>query len=258
MIEIYIFFLSFCTYSAFQWMDILSTERALSKLDFELHEVNQLLVWITRKIGFRKGRYVMWLLFAPAVGLVDALVVFRISSFPLVCYLFGLFHLLAAANNWHIYYQTKIVGAENIERSTRHLVSELKKRSRWGKISLLIGLNAFNFFLMIYSMIAMSLTFILLNSVVLTIKEPVSIALLYLPPLMLLVLISFFPVQVFGSFVITLRRLRSYKENEPLTADDDQYVSLPTDILELALEKAKKTGAEYVQFSVSTEEAEVG
>lgn len=255
MIVIYVFLLSFFTYSAFQWIDMRSTELALSKLDFELHEVNILLVWLTKRIGFRRTKYVMWLLFATLIGLVDTLFVWNILRFPIVCYLFGLFHLLAAANNVHIYYEAKIVGAENIERHTRYLINELRKQSPWGKIRLLIGLNAFNFFLTIYSMVAMTFSLILLNSLVLTIKEPVSLSLLYLPPLMILVLIMFFPFQVFGSLLITLRRLRSTKENESLpTKDDTQYVNLPTAILRTALERAKDTGAEYVQFSISKNE----
>lgn len=251
MVSIYVFLFSFSIYSLFQWVDVYSTRLALSKLNLEMHEINPLLVFIIKKIGFDRTVIVMWLLFATLIGSIDALYVFNILGFPTTCFLFGMFHILAAANNFEINFQTQIVGAESVERNTRFLIQMLKQQSFLGKTSLLIRLNLFKVFVATYGMVALLLLFKLFSSLVVTLKEPVSFLLLYLPPIMILALIMFFPVNAFGTFLISLRRLKLSKDDEPNISDDVlQYVSLPVDVLEVALEKAKATNAEYVQFSV--------
>lgn len=252
MLPILVFLFSLSTYTLFQWVDIYSTRLALSKLSLEMHEVNSLLVFLTKKIGFDRATTVMWLIFAPLVGLIDAVYVFNALSFPTTCFLFGMFHVLAAANNFQIHFQTQIVGARNVERNTHLLIQMLKQQSFLEKIKLLIRLNFFKVFVAAYSLVSLLLFFQLLSSVVVTLKEAVSLFLLYLPPIMILALIMFFPVDAFGSFLISIRRLKLSKDNESNISDDDSgYVSLPVDVLEVALKKAKATNAEYVQFSIS-------
>jgi len=233
-------------------LDLYSTQLALSKLSLEMHEINPLLVFLARKFGFRGATWVMWLLFATLTGLIDALYISNVFGFPITCFLFGMFHALAAANNLEIFFQTKIIGAKNIERNTRSLIQMLKQQSFFGKIGLLIRLNLFKVFVAIYGTVSLLALFRLFGSLSVTTTEPVSFFLLYLPPIMILALIMFFPVDAFGTFLISLRRLKLSKDNDSNMSDDiPKHVSLPVDVLQAALESAKATGAEYVQFSIS-------
>lgn len=254
MLTIQVFLFSFSVYTLFQWLDIYSTRFALSKLNLETHEVNPLLVFLTKKFGFDKATMFMWILFASLTGLIDTLWVFKAFGFPIICFLFGMFHAFAAANNFQIYFHTQVVGAKNMERNTRFLIRMLKQRSFLGKIALLIRINLFKVFIAIYGMVSLLLFLRLLVSLQISLIEPVSFLLLYLPPIMIFALIMFFPVNAFGILLISLRRLKLSKDNESnISFDDFRYVSLPIDILEEALKRAKATNAEYVQFSISDE-----
>lgn len=56
MIELLRFVYSFAVYSLFRALDVDSTERVSKKLNFEMHEVNSLLVWMTKKNRVQAGQ----------------------------------------------------------------------------------------------------------------------------------------------------------------------------------------------------------
>lgn len=243
---------SLATYSCFQFFDFYSTKLALSKLDVEKHEINPLLVFLNKRIGINASFLIMWLLIANSVAAFDALCIQNLLGFTFACYFFGMFHMLAFFNNLQIHFETQFVGPENFERNTEFLIRELRKRSLFGKVTLLVKLNLFNVFLSAFGLVALILSIQLLNFLQFRLVEPVSAFLLYFPPMMILVLIFFFPFKVLGMFIICSRRLYLSKSSDSDSQDDYvTRVSLPLDILESALKDAKANNAKYVQFSLS-------
>jgi hypothetical protein len=252
---------SLAVYTCFQHLDILSTKLVLSKLDVEKHELNPLLVFLKKKVGIRAAFWVMWLLIANSIAAFDAFYIQTIFGFTLACFFVGMFHLFAAFNNLQIYFETQFVGADNVERNTSFLIQELKKRSRSGKIVLLLKLNSFNLFLSIFGVATLVLSTRLLETLQFRFSAPISVFLLYFPPMMILALILFTPYKVLGMLFICKRRLD--KPAPISTADSDlqehqahTLVSLPVDILEAALKKAKANNAKHVQFSLVPDEHE--
>jgi len=71
--------------------------------------------------------------------------------------------------------------------------------------------------------------------------------------MMILALIMFFPIKVFGMFLIS-RRLRTSESSINDSKKDHPSLSLPVDVLEAALKDAKANNAKYVQLYVTQEE----
>jgi len=246
---------SLVTYSCFQFLDMWSTKMALSKLDIEKHEINPLLVKLKKRFGFNVSLFLMWALIANSVALFDALLIQSVFGLILLCYFFGLFHLLAVFNNLQIYFEVQFVGAETFEQNTEFLIQELAKQSPLGKIAMLLRLNLFNVFLSIFGVVTLFLSTQLLSVLQFRLTEPISLFLFYFPPMMILVLIMFFPMRVFGMFLIYRRRLGQSKSNNGRAQDNHSpMISLPVSVLESALNNAKANNAEYVQFSLTPKE----
>jgi hypothetical protein len=247
------FLYSFAIYSAFQYFDIYSTKRALSKLDVEEHEINPLLVFLEKRFGLNTSFFLMWLFIATTVASVDAFYIQNVLGFPIGCYFFGMFHLLATFNNLQIHFETEFVGADNIQRNTNFLAQELQKRSRLGKTALLVKLNLFNVFVSLFGLFALFLSIRLLSLLQFRFAEPVSFLLFYFPPMMILTLIMFYPIKVFGMFLIS-RRLRA--SGSPMSDSEkiSRSISVPVDVLETALKDAKTNNASYVQLHLVHEE----
>jgi len=253
MIELNVFIYSFALYSLFRLLDTESTRMALKELNLEMHEVNFIAVPLIRKMGFNKAMILTWFIFATLIAAGDALFVSPLVGFPTLCILLGLFQALAAANNVQVYFQTLEIGAENVERSTRNLIRKLRTLSAVGRIVYLMKLNFLHLFLTIFGLTALALFSILLSTLSISLTAPTSYLVLIVPPVMILDLILFFPVMVFGSIVISYRRARILNSND-LSKEDGKYVSIPIDILRTALSEAEKKGAEFAQFSVSEED----
>jgi hypothetical protein len=244
---------SLVTYSCFQLCDILSTRAALSKLTIEKHEVNPLLVWLKRKVGTNRAFFLMWLVIANSVALFDALYVQAIVGFVLACYFFGMFHLFAVFNNLQIFFETKFVGPENLERNTDFLIGELKKRSTMGKIVLLTKLNLFNIFVSFFGIATLVLSTMLLNTLQFSLTGPTSVFLMFFPPMMIITLILFAPFKVMGMFIICTRRLQTKSPENP-PADQESVTNLPVSVLEKALKDAKENHSTFVQIRFSPTE----
>lgn len=247
------FLYSLAVYSCFQFFDIFSTKLALSKLEVEKHEINPLLVFLKKRFGLNVSFLLMWLIIANLVAVFDAFCVQNALGFPMACYFFGMFHLLATFNNLQIYFETQFVGADTIERNTNFLIQELKKRSPLGKVALLVKLNSFNVFASLFGIVALCLSTQLLSFLQFRLVEPISVFLVYFPPMMILALIMFFPIKVFGMFLIS-RRLRTSESSINDSKNDHPSLSLPVDVLEAALKDAKANNAKYVQLYVTQEE----
>jgi hypothetical protein len=196
----------------------------------------------------------MWLIIANLVAVFDAFYVQNALGFPMVCYFFGMFHLLATFNNLQIYFETQFVGADTIERNTNFLIQELSKRSPLGKVALLAKLNSFNVFASLFGIVALFLSTQLLSVLQFRLVEPISVFLLYFPPMMILALIMFFPVKVFGMFLISRRLRTSESSIDDSENDHPSSMSLPVDVLETALKDAKANNAKYVRLYFTHEE----
>jgi len=254
MLESDIFILSFFLYSAFRFFDVESTRIALRELNIEMHEVNFFVVPLTKKFGFNKAMIVTWLLFAIPIGLLDTLYMYPLIGFPPLWLLFGIFHMLAAANNVQVYFQAKEIGADNVERNAKILIRKLRELSAFRKVTYLMKVNFLHLCLTIYGLIALFLFSILLSTMVISFKAPTSFLLIFAPPIMILDLILFFPVLVFGSIVISYRQLKIFDDGDFSSEEIGRYVNIPVDILRTALEEAEKTRAKSIPIFIPHED----
>jgi len=254
MFPLNIWIASFVLYSLLRIPDVESTRRVLAELDPELHEVNFLIPPLLKKIGFNKTMIVTWLVFATVIASLDAVNVYPVVGFPILWLLFGLFHLLAAANNVQLYFYTMTVGAEAVEENTKRIIATLKKLPFFEKIVFLIRMNFFNLVIAIYGVIALVLFTILLSSTEIYLKGPIPYMLLLGPPIMIIDLIMFFPTLVFGSLIISWRRLKIANDKEAYPEKNQRYLTISIECLENALNEAKTTSAEYVKFVIPLDE----
>jgi len=248
MLTTYAFIYALIGYSLLRYFDVWSTKLCLAKLDPEIHEANPIVASLLKKIGFDKTMLLTWLLFAIPIGLADALYINPVLTFPILWFLFGLFHVMAAANNLQIYFQMKIFGAEVVKENTMRIIGILKGLPFLGKVAFLVKMNFLNVFFAFYTIITLTFLSILLTAIDITIKRPIPVLLALGPPIMILDLIMFFPTIVFGSLMISLRRLRSTKDEDLHLSGNQKNLAVSVVFLEKALHEAQANGADYVQF----------
>lgn len=249
-----VFVYSLALYSCFRYFDVWSTKLCLDVLDPEMHEVNPIIAPLVKKIGFNKTMIFTWLPFAVSIALIDALYLYPIVGIPILWLLFGLFHIIAAANNIQIHFQTKIFGAEVVEENTRALVRILKELPLLRKFTFLAKMNFLNLFLAFYGVAALTLFGILLSATDISIRHPIPILLAVGPPIMILDLIMFFPIIVFGSIMISFRRLRLVNKKEVRPKENQRYLAVSVECLEDALREAQVSDVDYVQFLIPLED----
>jgi len=248
------FVYSLVLYSCLRYFDVWSTKLCLNVLDPEMHEVNPIIAPLVKKIGFNKTMIVTWLPFAVPIALIDVLYFYPIVGIPILWLLFGLFHLIAAANNTQIHFQTKIFGAEVVEENTRRVVRILKELPLMRKITFLAKMNFLNLFLAFYGVAALTLLGILLSATDISIRHPIPILLAVGPPIMILDLIIFFPTIVFGSIMISFRRLRLVNRKDVRPEQNQKYLTVAVQCLQRALTEAHTNNADYVQFLIPPED----
>lgn len=245
---------SFLLYSSLRIFDVESTRLVLAKLDPELHEMNIIAIPLFKKFGFNKTMIITWLVFASGLAFFDAYVFYPQIGFPILWLVFGIFHLLAAASNYQLHFQTGILGAETIEENTKRLIRMLQRLSPFRKVVFLIKWNFLNICLALYGVIALILTYLLLSALNISLRGPIPYLLLLTPPIMMFDLIMFFPTIVFGHLIITRRRLRLINDKDIRSEENRRYLTVSVDCLEKALNEAKTTSADYVQFLVPCDE----
>lgn len=249
-----VFVYSFVLYSCLRYFDVWSTKLCLDVLDPEMHEVNPIIAPLIKKIGFNKTMILTWLLFAIPIALIDVLFLYPVVGIPILWLLFGLFHLIAAANNTQIHFQVKIFGAEAVKENTRRVVRILKGLPLLRRITFLAKMNFLNLFLAFYGIAALTLFNFFLSATDIAIRHPIPILLAVGPPIMILDLILFFPTIVFGSIMISFRRLRLVNKKDVKPKEDQKYLTVSVQCLEDALIEAQANNAEYVQFLIPSED----
>lgn len=254
MFEPIIFAVSFISYSCFRYVDVVSTTYALRHLDMELHEVNPLLVPLAKKTSYRRAMILTWLLFGIPIGLGDAFISYPVLGFAGLCYLFGIFHLLAAANNVQIYFQVQNLGEEKVRQNMLNQIQTLKGLSFKGEIVYLFKMNFFEIFMSAYGFVTLILLSRLFTTLVLSFSGPTSVYLLFIPPIMILDLIWFFPISVLGSIIISRRRLKLIENTKGFSENLRRHVTIPVGILRDAVDKADKAGVDYVQVFLPEDE----
>lgn len=243
------FICSVTLYSILRSFDVWSTALCLERLDPELHEVNPIVAPLIKKIGFNKTMVITWIPLAIAIGFADAFWAYPIFGIPVLWLFFGLFHLIAAANNVQLYYHIKIFSAEVVEENARRIITVLKSLSTFKKITFLIKTNILNLFFTVYGIITLLLFSLLLSSLDISFKAPVPILLAVGPPIMVLDLILFFPTMIFGSLIISIRRLKINSEHV-LTQENSDSIIVSVEFIETLLNEARERGANYIQLSL--------
>jgi len=246
---------SVALYSLLRVFDVWSTKQCLSKLDPEMHEINPIVAPLVKKIGFNKTMIITWVPFALVIASLDAMYAYPMVGIPILWLLFGLFHVIVAANNLEIYFRTRIFGAEAIEENTRRTIRILKNLPLVGKISFLMKTNVLNLFFTLYGIGALVLFSVLLSVVNVSSKGPIPILLFVGPPIMILDLIMFFPVMVFGALIISLRRI---KIPDVQLQENAHHLTFSVEFLETVLHEAQVNGATCVQFPVPEEHERTG
>ncbi len=252
MLSFYAFISSFGLYSLLRLMDVWSTKLCVARLDPELHEVNPIAAPLIKKIGFNKTMILTWIPFALVIGFIDAFFLYPVLGIIVLWLFFGLFHLIAAANNMQIYYQVKIFGQKAIEESMRRVIALLKPMSTYQKVIFVIKTNFLNLFLAIYGITTLVLFSFLIPSLSIFIRTSIPALLVIAPPIMVLDLIIFFPTLVFGSLIISMRRVRKIKE-QVTTKNEGNSITISLEFAEQIIQEAREKGANYVQLPVPSE-----
>jgi len=222
-------------------------------LDPEIHEVNPIIASLLKRTDFNKTMLITWLLFAIPIGLADALYIYPVVTFPILWLVFGLFHVMAAANNLQIHFQMKIFGAEVVKENTMRVIKILKGLSFSDKVAFLMKTNFLNIFFALYAIVTLTFLSILLTSIDIVIRHPIPVLLAIGPPIMILDLIMFFPTIALGSLIISLRRLRTTKDEDLHLIGDQKGLAVSVEFLEEALHEARANGANFVQFLAPSE-----
>jgi hypothetical protein len=251
MIEMWIFLYSFLTYSVMRYVDVHSTKLCLAKLDPQMHEVNPVITRFLKRMSFNKTMILTWILFAIPTAVLDTYFILSIAGFPLLCWIFGIFHLMAAANNYQLHFQIKLFGADTIKENTLRTIKMLEELPLRDKLTYLTKTNFFNIFLAAYSLVALVLLNYWINSVEIAFRFPIPVLLAFGPVIMIADLILFFPATVFGSLIISFRRLKIARENEEKPAEETE-LTVPVTILEEAIHQAKKEGFDSISIHVQS------
>jgi hypothetical protein len=247
MNSISVFLSTVFLYSAFRLVDVYSTQLCLSKLDPTLHEVNPIAVPLFGKLGFNKTMIVIWIPFAFFIGVADTFFVAPYVGIPVLWLFFGLFHLMAAANNFQLYFHVKLFGADVIEANTKQVILTLKALPRFKKFTFLLKTNLLYIFFSIYGIASLTLFSVLLTSLQISIINSIPTLLLVAPVIMIIDFVYFFPVMAFGSLIISWRRLSIDVEQINLNTNQ-QNLTVSVDMLERVVDEAHQKGANYVQF----------
>jgi hypothetical protein len=248
---------SIALYSLLRTFDVWSTKLCLARLDPEMHEVNPVIAPLVKKFGFNKTMLVAWVPIAIAIGFVDAFYAYPLIGIPFLWLLFGLFHLIAAANNVQLYYQTETFGSEVIEENTRRIITMLKTLSTFRKITFLVKTNILNLFFTLYGIGALVLFSILLGSLNIYLRAPIPVLLVVGPPIMVLDLIMFFPVMIFGSLIISMRRL-TMDDEHILAQEPRSFIIVSVEFMETILHEAREKGANCIQLRIPDESTRTG
>jgi len=208
---------------------------------------------LIKRFGFNKTMIVTSLLFASIFASLDAYYVYPVVGFPTLWLLFGVFHLLAAANNVEVYFRKKEVGPSVMEQHTKEIILKLKRLSFLRRMVFLIKISFFNFCLAIYGFVALFLFGLLLGAMDIGLKGPIPYLLLLGPPIMIIDLILLFPIMVFGSLIISWRKFTNTTSEESIEKNH-KYLTVSTECLENALAEAKIAKVEYVKFLIPEDE----
>jgi len=210
---------SLLLYSILRIPDVESTRLILTKLKPEQYEVNVLLWRLIKKSSFNKAMIIQWLIIAPLIASLDALFVYPALGFSMAWLFYGLFHLVAAANNFQLYSRIKMEGVEAIEESTRRFTASLRRLSTSKRIAFFVEMNLLDIILTAYGFIAITLFGILLGSMSIQFRAPFPYFLSIIPVNMIIVLVLYPPFRILATFIIWRRRLKFSKGESTLLTD---------------------------------------
>jgi hypothetical protein len=216
----------------------------MSMLDIERHEVNPLVVNLSRKIGLRFTFIITWLIFAIPIATIDSTIFWKMLGAPVLAFIFGFIHILASMNNMGLYFQTKEFGVDAMEYNTQLIIDNLKRLSFVGKLKYLVKMNFFNAALSIYTM---SIVIVLWFSILMHFQYYMIMGLT-----MNVSLLTFFPTITFGMILISFRRLKLKGYSKSITAEEGS-ITVSVNVLEQAIAEAKQQNAEFVSFSIPKE-----
>jgi hypothetical protein len=249
MLPVYAIIYSLIGYSALRYIDVWSTKMCLARLDPQIHEVNPLMTQLLKKMDFNKTMLLTWIVFAVPISVLDTIVVNHVLGLPLLWLLFGIFHVMAAANNLQIHFKMDVFGADVVEENTKRLIIMLKNLSFWGKLVFLAKTNFLNVFFALYSVITLSFFLYLLSSIDVAFKYPIPVLFAATPFILIFDLMMFFPTIVLGSLMISIRRLQNPELDMP-PEGDQEGLTVSVELLEKALEEARENDARSIKFLI--------
>src|SRR5437879_10533978 len=247
------FVFSFFAYSMLRYLDQSSTKRLARRLDIQKHEINPLLTWLTRKWGLDKAFWITYFVFAVGIGLIDVtLNTLATFGFPAAAYLFGLLHVLAAANNLELDYDTRGLTKEQIESGTFQFVEELSGLSLKKSLGLLAEKYAFTVIASVLSFIAI-LSIALGDPVSKLVGRPYLGAVMFQMALVLLFSIPFFYSALMVGLLLWSRRLvRMYRKGQLPNPNSglDRHIDLDVSVVEEALVVARANNTSTIRIEV--------
>src|SRR5579875_157131 len=259
------FIFSFTMYSLLRSLDVISTRQMSSILDIRKHEVNPIVVALTKR-GWKLNNIfrLTWILFGIPIALLDAtLNSYQELGFPLYGCLFGFMHLVAACNNFGLYGRLSHLKDSELQDNEREQLDYARNfaRLQWRqKFKVFVSKNAFAFGMSILSLIALSLVY---SAIMLV--GPVNLELIFFKSSIYLLatfnmglviglaVVVYFPIRLISSFLI-LRRYMEIAKDEPGNAKGEQnlstvYIEIPVEVIRSALKAAESKGASVVTIS---------
>ena len=240
--------LSFIMYSMFRYFDAWSTAAVAEVLKIEQHEVNPLIVFLTKKVGLTLALRFHWLLAIP-IAFIDGFIFGPRTGLPLLALLMGFIHLLAAINNFSIYFRIKEFGAESVKRTMMYTLKNMKNMNMINKIIYLTKINLSNVLLSVWNIIILVVINTYLGSIKFIVtSEFLPVTYLIYAILMNITLLIFYPLVTIGNFLLMFRNLKNIQITE--FEKDDNYIVVSTELLNEAINQAKKDDATYVRFKI--------
>jgi hypothetical protein len=253
LVSAWLFVESFSAYSFLRYFDVRSTKRLGQRLDIAKHEVNPLLTLLGRKWGFKAAFRITWVLAASVIAAADTFLGITVSTgIPAAAFFFGTMHLLAAASNTQLDYQTRNLSREEIDAGTYKFVRNLVALDRMGRWGQLLRRYAFTFALTVVSL-AVIFLYVSSNLISSTIGlSNLAAAMSNAATVEIVALLLFFPSIFFGTVNWSRRLIKSYKLGRltPVTITGGKYVEIPVSVAEEALSVAKSNGSSTLRLQI--------
>jgi hypothetical protein len=262
---------SFGLYFLMRRFDVWSTKEFAKYVDMQKHEVNPLVNALLRR-GWTLDKVMTFtlFLFGIPIALFDAsLNTYILFGVPVLAFLMGCFHMVAAASNTGGLQRLRRMSKEEIneeEADWLHFASSVRKASWVGKVRMVVEREAFGFWMTIMFAFAYGLLYYSVG--VAGIVSVLNVFHSHGYPLysffgmgwlLCLALLGYYPLRAASTVVMTMRYSKLAKKDELSgslpTEPSVGWMDVTVAQLEDALKLAKANGVNSVRLSIGTKEA---